>query len=228
MEQSLPNITRRSDSELRIRVCARTKVGLHSREIGLSMQILTSETDGCSISLRISKGRLSGFVRNFGNGGDIKLSIKAGKISARVDYLGDVRSFYGILHADGRWNGKLTRQLAEEKMTFLIKGGKTSPRVLSRLSRPLLNDPGVLLSQGKSEASRKAKGRDYQFYIGLKVFPRSEVCGLIKHKSRKNYTRIELIPGGKWNAQGWVKLTGGKFVFSAQAGRCRSRFEGKP
>jgi hypothetical protein len=42
------------------------------------------------------------------------------------------------------------------------------------------------------------------------------------------YTRIELISGGRWNAKGWAKLTGGRFLFSAEAGKCQTRFEGTP
>jgi hypothetical protein len=194
----------------------------------LSVVVLTTEASNHSIEFQIRKRRLCTSIRNLGDDGEVKLTIKGRKISARVEHWGGLQSFSATLNTDGTWNGKLIRPLKKERIKLLVRGGKTSRRKMNQLSRFLPYDSGILLGSARTKASNEPKGLDSQFRIKLTVSPELEVRGLIKHKSGRHYTRIELTPGGRWNTQGWVKLTGGRFLFSAEAGKCRSRFEGTP
>ena len=178
-----------------------------------------------SIKFHIRKRRLCTFIRSFGNDGEVNLTIRGGKISARVEYLGSSQSFLGILGADGKWNGRLARQQRKEKITLFIRRGKISRRRMSQVSKLLKGDSNILLERGKR---RKSKTADSQFEVKLTLSPKLEVSGFIKHKSGRHHTRIELIPGGRWNVKGWIKLTGGKFLFSAESGKCQTCFEGTP
>ena len=187
-----------------------------------------SQGTSYSIRFQMRKRRLCTFIRNFGDDGEVNLTIKGGKISARVEYLGNLRSFLGILGSDGKWNGKLIKQLRKEKITLFIRRGKISRRRMSQVSKILQGGSDILLDGGKSKGSRKSKREDSQFQIKFTLSPKLEVSGFIKHKSGKHYTRIQLIPGGRWNAKGWVKLTGGRFLFSAEIGKCQTHFEGTP
>jgi len=191
----------------------------------LSVLVLTSEATCNSIKFQIRKRRLCTFIRNFGDDGKISLGIKGGKISARVEYLGRSQSFLGILNPDGKWNGKLTKQLRKEKITLSIRRGKISRRRMSQVSKLLQGDSNILLKRGKR---RKSETGGPKFEIKLKLSPKLEVSGFVKHRSGRHYTTIELSPGGRWNTQGWVKLTGGRFLFSAEIGKCQTRFEGTP
>lgn len=139
--------------------------------------------------------------------------------------MGNLQSFSGILDTDGKWNGKLVKQLRKEKMALFIRRGKIGRGRMSKVSKVLQGGSDILFEGGKR---RKSKREDAQFQIKLRVSPKLEVCGFIKHKSGRHYTNIELRPGGRWNVQGWVKLTGGRFLFSAEAGKCQSYFEGMP
>ena len=197
-------------------------------ESGLSVLVLTSQDISHSIKFQIRKRRLSTFIRSFGNDGEVNLTIKGGKISARVEYVGNLQSFSGILDTDGKWNGKLVKQLRKEKIALFIRRGKISRRGKSQVSKLLQDDSAILLYRVKSKTFRESKRKDSQFQIKLTVSPKLEVCGFIKHKSGRHYTRIELSPGGRWNAKGWIKLTGGKFLFSAESGKCQTCFEGTP
>ncbi len=189
------------------------------------MSSFTSQGTSHSIKFQIKKLRLSIFIRNFGNDGEIDQTIKGGKISARVEYLGRLQSFLGILNPDGKWNGKLVRQLNKEKATILIRRGKIGHQRVSQASKFLHDDSGILLEDGKR---KKSKTKDSQFQIKLTLSPKLEVSGLVRHRSGRHYTRIELSPGGRWNAKGWVGLTGGRFLFSAEIGKCETSFEGTP
>jgi hypothetical protein len=191
----------------------------------VSVVILTSEADSRSIEFQIRKRRLSTYIRSFGDDGQVHLRIKGGRISARVEYWGGLQSFSGTLNTDGKWNGKLTKQLRRERITFLIRKGKIGRRRMNQVSEFLQGDSRILLEGTKTKESKR---KDAQFEIKLKVSSELEVYGLVKHKSGSHYTRIELGPGGRWNAEGWVKLTGGKFLFSAERGKCQTRFEGAP
>lgn len=151
--------------------------------------------------------------------------IRGGKISARVKYLGSSQSFWGILGADGKWNGRLVRQQRKEKITLFIRKGKISRRRISQVSKLLKGDSNILLERGKR---RKSKTADSQFEVKLTLSPKLEVSGFIKHKSGRHHTRMELIPGGRWNVKGWVKLTDGRFLYSGEIGKCQARFEGTP
>lgn len=189
------------------------------------MLVLTSEATCHSIKFQIRKRRLCTFIRNFGDDGAISLTIKGRKISARVEYLGRSQSFLGILNPDGKWNGKLTKQLRKEKITLFIRRGTISRRRMSQVSKFLQGDSSILLERDKR---RKSKTADSQFEIKLMLSPKLEVSGFIEHKSGGHSTRIELSPGGRWSAKGWVKLTGGRFLFSGEIGKCQTRFEGTP
>jgi hypothetical protein len=194
----------------------------------LSVLILTSEADHHSIQFQIKKRRLSTFLRSFGDEGKVNLKIKGGKISGRVEFREGLQSFSADLGTDGKWNGKLKKRLGKEIITFLVKKGKISHRRINLVSKLLPGNSDVLIFGGKSRASGESTSKDSQFQIKLRVSPDLELYGFIKHKSGMNYTKIELRPEGKWNAQGWVKLTGGKFLFSAETGKCEHRFEGRP
>ena len=189
------------------------------------MLVLTSEATCNSIKFQIRKRRLCTFIRNFGDDGAISLTIKGRKISARVEYLGRSQSFLGILNPDGKWNGKLTKQLRKEKITLFIRRGTISRRRMSQVSKLLQGDSNILLERVKR---KKSKRGDSQFEIKLMLSPKLEVSGFIEHKSGRHHTRIELISGGRWNAKGWVKLTGGRFLFSREIGKCQTCFEGTP
>lgn len=191
----------------------------------MSVLILTSEATCHSIKFQIKKRRLCTFVRSFGNDGEVNLTIKGGTISGRVEYLGNLQSFSGILDPDGKWNGKLIKQLGKEKIAIVIRRGKISRQRMSQISKLLQDDSGILLEGGKR---RKSKRGDSQFEIKFMVSPKLEICGFIKHKSGGHYIRIEFSPRGRWNARGWVKLTGARFLFSVKIGKCQTRFEGSP
>jgi hypothetical protein len=140
-----------------------------------------------SIKFQIRKRRLCTFIRNFGDDGEVNLTIKGGKISARVEYLGSLQSFLGILGADGKWNGRLGRQVRKEKITLFIRRGKISRRRMSQVSKFLQGDSNILLERGKR---RKSKTADSQFEIKLMLSPKLEVSGFIKHKSGRHYTSV--------------------------------------
>ena len=53
----------------------------------MSVLVLTSQTTYHSIKFQIKKRRLCTFLRSLGNDGYVNLTIKGGKISARVAYL---------------------------------------------------------------------------------------------------------------------------------------------
>jgi hypothetical protein len=191
----------------------------------LSVFVLNSEATGHSIKFQIRKRRLSTFIRNFGDDGEVNLTVQGGRISGRVEYFGGLQSFSGILNPDGNWNGKFVRQLKKEKVTLLVRRGKIGHQRVSQASKFLHDDSGVLLEDGKR---KKSKTKDSQFQIKLTLSPKLEVSGLVRHRSGRHYTRIELNPGGRWNAKGWVRLTGGRFLFSAERGKCQTSFEGTP
>ena len=191
----------------------------------MSVLVLTSQATCHSIKFQIRKRRLRTFVRNLGNDGEVDLTIKGGKISAKVEYWGRLQSFLGILNPDGKWNGKIIKQLGKEKITIVLKRGKISRQRMRQVSKLLHGDSNILLGVGKG---RKSKTGAPKFEIKLTLSPKLEVSGFIKHKSGGHYTKIELSPGGRWNAKGWSKLTGGKFLFSAEVGKCKSYFEGMP
>ena len=191
----------------------------------MSVLVLTSQAISHFIKFQIRKRRLCTFIRNFGDDGAISLTIKGRKISARVEYLGRSQSFLGILNPDGKWNGKLTKQLRKEKITLFIRRGTISRRRMSQVSKLLQGDSNILLERVKR---KKLKTAGSQFKIELTLSPKLEVSGFIEHKSGGHSTRIELSPGRRWNAKGWVKLTGGRFLFSGEIGKCQTRFEGTP
>jgi len=191
----------------------------------LTTSSFLSEGTSHSIRFQITKRRLYTFIRNFGDRGEIDLTIKGGNISGRVEYLGNLEAFWGILNPDGNGNGKLVRQLKKEKVTLLIRRGKIGHQRVSQASKFLHDDSGILLEDGKR---KKSKTKDSQFQIKLTLSPKLEVSGLVRHRSGRHYTRIELSPGGRWNAKGWVGLTGGRFLFSAEIGKCQTSFEGTP
>lgn len=178
-----------------------------------------------SIRFLIMKRRLCTFIKNFGDSGEIDLTIQGGRISARVEYLGSLHSFCGILNSDGKWNGKVVKQVDREKIPLFIRRGKISHQRMSQASKFLHDDSGILLEGSKR---KKAKPEESQFQIRLTLSPKLEIYGFVKHRSSRHYTRIELGKGGRWNAKGWVTLTGGRFLFSAEAGKCQSFFEGTP
>lgn len=214
-----------TQSKTHIRADGYTKINSKPVERSLSVLVLTSEATCNSIKFQIRERRLCTFIRNFGDHGEISLMIKGGKISARVEYSGRSQSFLGILNPDGKWNGRLTKQLRKEKITLFIRRGKISRKRISQVPKLLQGDSNILLER----VSRKKSIRgDSQFKIKLTLSPKSEVAGLIEHKSGRHSTRIELSPGGRWNAKGWVKLTGGRFLFSAEIGKCQTCFEGTP
>jgi hypothetical protein len=184
-----------------------------------------SEGTSHSIRFQIRKRRLYTFIRNFGDGGEIDLTIKERRISAKVEYLGNLEAFWGILNSDGKWNGKVVKQINKEKIALLMRGGKISHQRMSRASKFLEDDSGNLLEGGKR---RKSKTEDSQFRIKLTLSAKLEVSGVVKHRSNRHHTRIELSPGGRWNAKGWIRLTGGRFLFSTEMGKCQTSFEGTP
>jgi hypothetical protein len=184
-----------------------------------------SEGTSHSIRFQIRERRLYTFIRNFGEGGEIDLTIKGRKISARVEYLGNLEAFWGILNPDGKWNGKLVKQIGKEKITLFIRKGKISHQRMSQASKFLHDDSGILLEGGKR---RKSKTKDSQFQIKLTLSPKLEVSGLVKHRSGRHYTRIELGKDRRWNAKGWARLVGGRFLFSTETGKCQTSFEGAP
>jgi hypothetical protein len=192
--------------------------------------MLVYAREGCcyAINFRIRNRRLTTSVRSFGNGDDLQLTIRGKKIFGRVDHLGDLQSFSGILKAEGRWNGRFSKQLLKEKVNLLIRRGRVSHRRLRRVAEVILDDSGVMLSEGINRNLGETKRRISRFQTRLAVSLKSEVCGTIEHKSRSHHIRIEFVPSGKWNAKGEVILKGGKFVFSAKSGECQSRFEGEP
>jgi hypothetical protein len=152
--------------------------------------------------------------------------MKEGKMSAKVKYLVDLQqSFLAILRPDGRWNGRLTKQVEKQKVTLYMPKGKISRQRMSQVSEFLQGDSYILLKGAKAERSKRGK---LLFQIKLTVSPELEVLGFMTHKSGKHYTRIELCPCGRWNAKGWVGLTGGRFLFSAEIGKCETSFEGTP
>jgi hypothetical protein len=118
--------------------------------------------------------------------------------------------------------------MPKEKINLLIRRGRVSQRRLRRVADLILDDSGVLLSEGMHRNPKKSKRKTCRFENRLAVSPKFEVCGFIEHKSRSHHIRMEFVPRGKWNAQGFVKLKGGKFVFSARNGKCQSGFEGEP
>lgn len=191
----------------------------------MSVLVLTSQDISHSIKFQIRKRRLCTFIRNFGDDGEVNLTIKGGKISARVEYVGNLQSFSGILDTDGKWNDKLVKQLRKEKIALFIRRGKIGRGRMSEISKVLQGGSDILFEGGKR---RKSKREGSQFKIKLTLSPKLGVCGFIKHKSGRHYTRIEFSPGGRWNAKGWIKLTGGKFLFSAESGKCQTCFEGTP
>jgi hypothetical protein len=191
----------------------------------LSVLILTCQDTSHSIKFQIRKRRLCTLIRNFGNAGEINLMIKGGKISARVEYVENLQSFSGILDTDGKWNGKLIKQLRKEKIVLFIRRSKISQGRMSEVSKALPGGSDILFEGGKR---RKSKREDSQFKIRLTLSPKHEVSGIISHKSTRHYTSIELAPAGRWNAKGWIKLTGGRFLFSAELGKCKTGFEGTP
>lgn len=192
------------------------------------MLVYAREGSCYAINFRIRNRRLTTSVRSFGNGDDLQLTIRGKKIFGRVDHLGALQSFSGILKAEGRWNGRFSKQLFKEKVNLLIRRGKVSHRRLRRVADLILDNSGVMLWEGINRNSKESKRRVCRFQPRLAVSAKSEVCGFIEHKSRSHHIRIEFVPGGKWNAKGGVILKGGKFVFSAKSGKCQSRFEGEP
>jgi hypothetical protein len=191
----------------------------------LTTSSFLSEGTSHSIRFQITKRRLYTFIRNFGDRGEIDLTIKGGNISGRVEYLGNLEAFWGILNPDGKWNGKLVKQIGKEKITLFIRKGKISHQRMSQVSKILHGGSEIILEGSKR---RKSKTKDSQFQIKLTLSPNLEVSGFVKHRSGMHYTRIELQPSGRWNAKGWVGLTGGRFLFSAEIGRCETSFEGTP
>jgi len=191
----------------------------------LTTSSFISQGTSHSIRFQIKKRRLYTFIRNFGDRGEIDLTTKGGRISARVEYRGDLQSFLGILNPDGKWNGKLAKQVDKEKITLFMRRGKISHQRMIQASKILHDSSGVLLEGGKR---RKPKTEESQFQIKLILSSKLEVSGVVKHRSIRHYTRIELSPSGRWNAKGWVGLTGGRFLFSAEIGKCETSFEGTP
>jgi hypothetical protein len=194
------------------------------------LSVLVYTREGCcyAINFRIRNRRLTTSVRSFGNGDDLQLTIRGKKIFGRVDHLGALQSFSGVLKSEGRWNGRFSKQMLKEKVNLLIRRGRVSHRRMRRVADLILDDYGVMLSEGMNRNSKESKRRACRFQSRLTISPKSEVCGFLEHKSRNHYIRIEFVPGGKWNAKGGVTLKGGKFVFSAKSGKCQSRFEGEP
>lgn len=191
----------------------------------MSVLVLTSQATCHSIEFQIRKRRLCTFIRNLGKNGQVDLTIKGGKISGRAEYWGSLQSLSVILNPDGKWNGKILKQLRKEKIAIVLRRGKISRQGMRQVSKLLHGDSNILLEVGNG---RKSKRGDSELEIRLMLFPKHEVCGFIRHKSGKHYTKIELSPGGRWNAQGWVRLAGGRFLFSAQTGKCETRLEGAP
>lgn len=191
----------------------------------MSVLVLTSEATRHSIEFQIRKRRLCTFVRNLGKNGQVDLTIKGGKISGRAEYWGSLQSFSVILNPDGKWNGKIIKQLRKQKIAIVLRRGKISRQGMRQVSKLLHGNSEILLEVGKG---RKSKKGDSELGIRLMLSLKHEVCGFIKHKSGKHYTKIELSPGGRWNAQGWVRLAGGRFLFSAETGKCETRFQGAP
>jgi len=203
----------------------KAKINARCAEGSLSVLVLTSEATCHSIKFQIRKRRLYTFIRNFGDDGEVSLTIKGGKISARVEYLGSSQSFLGILNPDGKWNGKLMKQLKKGKITVSIRRGKISRQRMDQVSKFLRGDSDILLESGRRGKSKRG---DSQFKIKLILSAKLEVSGFIRHKSGTHYTRIELSPDGRWDAKGWVKLTAGRFLFSAKTGKCQTHFQGTP
>jgi hypothetical protein len=208
-------------SELRVKGWMKSK----SRENSLTMSSFVIQGTSHSIKFQIKKLRLSTFIKNFGYDGEVDLKIKEGKISARVEYLGDLEAFWGILNSNGRWNGKLTKQIGKKKTALFMQSGKISHHRMSQVSRLWEGNSETLI---ESEKKEKPRTKDSRFQIKLGLSPKLEVSGFILHRSGRHYTRIELRPGGRWNAKGWVRLTGGRFLFSAEIGKCQTSFEGMP
>lgn len=178
-----------------------------------------------SIRFQIRKRRLCTLIRNYGDSEEIDLTTKGGRISARVEYREDLQSFLGILNSDGKWNGRFIKQLRKEKIVIIITRGKISRQRMSQVAKLLQGDSDILLEGGKR---RKSKTEGSQFQIKLILSSKLEVSGVVKHRSSRHYTSIELSPSGRWNAKGWVRLTGGRFLFSADMGKCQTSFEGTP
>jgi len=191
----------------------------------LSVLVLNGEATCHRIRFQIRKRRLCTLIRNFGNDGEVNLTIKAGKISARVAYLGKTQSFWAVLHPDGRWNGRLVSREKKKGGALFIRRGKISPQRMSQVLELLQHNSGILPETDKRGHSERG---DYQFKVKLMISRELEVFGFIKHKSGRHYTSIGLDRGGRWDAKGWVKLTGATFLYSAEAGRCQNYFRGKP
>jgi len=191
----------------------------------LSVLVLTSQATCHSIEFQIRKRRLCTFIRNLGKNGQVDLTIKGGKISGRAEYWGSLQSFSVIFNPDGKWNGKIIKQLRKQKIAIVLRRGKISRQGMRQVSKLLHGNSEILLEVGKG---RKSKKGDSELGIRLMLSLKHEVCGFIKHKSGRHYTKIELSPGGRWNAQGWVRLPGARFLFSAKTGKCETRFEGAP
>lgn len=155
----------------------------------MSVFVLTSEATCHRIRFQIRRRRLCTLIRNFGNDGEVNLTIKAGKISARVEYLGKMQSFWAVLHPDGRWNGRLVSQVKKQEDALFIRRGKISPQRMSRVSELLQHNSGILLDTDTRGYSERG---DYQFKVKLKISRELEVFGFIKHKSNRHYTLIGL------------------------------------
>ena len=113
-------------------------------------------------------------------------------------------------------------------MTIFIRRGKISPRRTREVSKLLQTDSNILFEGGMSKGSGESGREASRFQIKLILSPQLHVTGFTKHKSSRHFTGIELIRGGRWNTKGWVRLTGGRFLFSAEMGKCRTSFEETP
>jgi hypothetical protein len=129
------------------------------------------------------------------------------------------------LNSNGRWKGKLKKRIGKKKTALFMGSGKISRHRMSQVARFLEGNSETLI---ESEKKEKPRTKDSRFQIKLTLSRKFEVSVFIKHRSGTHYTRIELGPNGRWNAKGWVKLTGGRFSFSAEMGRCQASFEGMP
>jgi hypothetical protein len=113
-------------------------------------------------------------------------------------------------------------------VTVSIKKSKISPRRTGELLEILQGASKVIIDQSRGKGTRKSKKNGFLFRTEVKFSPADAVLGSIKHTSARHHTRIDLNPDGTWNARGWNRLIGGKFLFSAEKGKCNFDFEGSP
>lgn len=180
------------------------------------------------IKFQIRNFRLSISIQNFAEDGGIKLTIERGRIFGKAQCSNGLLFHSAILKADGQWSGRLDRQTKKRKVTVSIKKSNVNSRRAGELSGILQGGSKVIIDQSRGKGTRKSKKNGFLFRTEVKFSPADAVLGSIKHTSARHHTRIDLNPDGTWNARGWIRLIGGKFLFSAEKGKCKFDFKGLP